>query len=126
MIYPADPGEPTVGFPMTNRYNHAQVRKYWQHVWDRNGVYELDDVGTGTVMGVPAHNERDHAFVTSHDPPIEQVVEPVERLVNQGTVLHGGEKMSKSKGNAVAPPRVRALPLQRRGGNRDGVRRTRR
>ena len=29
--------------------------------------------------------------------------EPVERLINQVTVLHGGEKMSKSKGNAVAP-----------------------
>jgi len=29
--------------------------------------------------------------------------EPVERLINQGTVLHGGEKMSKSKGNDIAP-----------------------
>jgi len=29
--------------------------------------------------------------------------EPVERLINQGTVLHGGEKMSKSKGNTVTP-----------------------
>jgi leucyl-tRNA synthetase len=29
--------------------------------------------------------------------------EPVERLVNQGTVLKDGKKMSKSKGNAIAP-----------------------
>jgi leucyl-tRNA synthetase len=29
--------------------------------------------------------------------------EPVDRLINQGTVLHGGEKMSKSKGNTVTP-----------------------
>ena len=29
--------------------------------------------------------------------------EPVERLINQGTVLHSGKKMSKSAGNAVAP-----------------------
>jgi leucyl-tRNA synthetase len=29
--------------------------------------------------------------------------EPVETLLNQGTVLHGGSQMSKSKGNAVAP-----------------------
>jgi len=29
--------------------------------------------------------------------------EPVERLINQGTVLHSGEKMSKSKGNDIAP-----------------------
>jgi leucyl-tRNA synthetase len=31
------------------------------------------------------------------------VREPVDRLLNQGTVLYDGEKMSKSKGNAIAP-----------------------
>jgi leucyl-tRNA synthetase len=31
------------------------------------------------------------------------VREPVERLLNQGTVRYDGEKMSKSKGNAIAP-----------------------
>jgi leucyl-tRNA synthetase len=62
--------------------------------------YVLDDVGTGAIMGVPAHNERDHAFALEQDLPIEQVVEPVgestaslpaEPFTEDGAVTNSGE-----------------------------------
>jgi leucyl-tRNA synthetase len=39
--------------------------------------YVLNNYGTGAVMAVPAHDERDYAFAQKFDLPINHVVEPV-------------------------------------------------
>lgn len=42
-------------------------------VWVAN--YVLMDYGSGAVMAVPAHDERDHAFAIKYELPIKQVLE---------------------------------------------------
>jgi leucyl-tRNA synthetase len=57
-----------LGRTVTNPVNGEQIPMY---VAD----YVLMEYGTGAIMAVPAHDERDHAFARAHDLPIRRVIE---------------------------------------------------
>ena len=81
-----------LGSYAVNRLNGAHVPIY---VAD----YVLPNYGTGAVMGVPAHDERDFVFASNYDLDIVQVVssggtnltELKEAFVEDGVLINSGE-----------------------------------
>src|SRR4051812_39119952 len=65
------------GFHATNPVNDAPIP-----IWVAD--YVLMDYGTGAIMAVPAHDERDEAFATKFGLPIVQVIGEDGRLVQSG------------------------------------------
>jgi len=61
--------------------------------------YVLMDYGTGAVMAVPAHDQRDHDFATKYQLPIKTVIqaknpedlEPNNAYTGNGTLIDSGE-----------------------------------
>jgi leucyl-tRNA synthetase len=60
-----------LGRTVTNPVNGEQIPMY---VAD----YVLMEYGTGAIMAVPGHDERDHDFATTFDLPIRRVIAPAE------------------------------------------------
>jgi len=60
--------------------------------------YVLGSYGTGSIMAVPAHDERDYEFAQAFDLPI---VEVVGKPKNMEGVYSGGGKMINSKSDAI-------------------------
>ena len=49
--------------------------------------YVLEDYGTGAIMCVPGHDERDFEFATKFGLPILQVIKPIDCTVAEGELL---------------------------------------
>jgi leucyl-tRNA synthetase len=84
-------GVPTGRFAI-NPYNGQRVP-----VWVAN--YILADYGTGAIMSVPGHDERDFDFATKYGLPIMQVIRPADAALavvlpftsEDGVLMNSGE-----------------------------------
>ncbi len=81
-----------IGAYVVNRLNNEKVP-----IWIAD--YVLMSYGTGAVMGVPAHDERDFAFAKKYNLPIRVVIAPPEwqgeeleeAYIEPGTVVNSGQ-----------------------------------
>ncbi len=63
--------------------------------------YVLGHYGTGAVMGVPAHDERDSAFAKKYNIPVKEVIEPVYIRTSGLDAVHEGESF-RDRASALA------------------------
>ena len=75
--------------------------------------YVLPSYGTGVIMGVPAHDERDFEFAKSHKIPIQMVIQPAtekgreeklpmqEAYTGQGTMINSGSFSGLSSDDGI-------------------------
>jgi leucyl-tRNA synthetase len=76
-----------LGTTVTNPVTHEAIP-----MWVAD--YVLMEYGTGAVMGVPAHDERDHAFARAYELPIRRVIaSEVDELpyTGDGPIVNSGE-----------------------------------
>ena len=89
-------------------------------IWITN--YVLADYGTGAVMGVPAHDERDFEFARKHGlaiaqvvaPPVFEEAEPLQAAyVEDGRLIASGDftGMSSERARAAIAARLQSLHL---------------
>ncbi len=63
--------------------------------------YVLLNYGTGAIMAVPAHDQRDYEFATAFNLPIRVVVLPARDTARHGTVLGEQNSASTLTGGAI-------------------------
>jgi leucyl-tRNA synthetase len=72
--------------------------------------YVLMEYGTGAIMAVPAHDQRDFDFATAFDLPIRRVVEPADGPAPEGEpfVAHTEDEVLVNSGRFTGMPSVAA------------------
>lgn len=88
--------------------------------------YVLSGYGTGAIMAVPAHDERDHAFATKFGLPIIQVVAPTNGAAIDLTVAFCEEGVAVNSGSLDGFPtqeakRKMTTELQAKGQGKSAV-----
>ncbi len=68
-------------------------------VWEAS--YVLPEYGTGAIMGVPAHDERDYEFAKKNNLPIKRVVEPIVVYTEGESAIKEGEPFTKRENVCV-------------------------
>lgn len=92
-----------IGAYVTNRLNGEKVP-----LWIAD--YVLGSYGTGAVMGVPAHDERDFAFALKYGLPIIPVIARLDGVAKSyafpGTLKTGFEQELKKAGISYEPQKA--------------------
>ncbi len=90
--------------------------------------YVLPGYGTGAIMAVPAHDERDYEFATKFDLPIRYVVAPASGELPEGQALveHTADEVLIDSGEFTGRPASEAIgeitkALEERGQGRAAV-----
>ncbi len=91
------------GFNATNPVNNETVP-----VWITN--YVMGGVGTGAIMGVPAHDERDYEFAKKYNLPIKEVV--VGTNVQEKAFTETGEVVNSDFLNGLPTPEAKEKMIQ--------------
>jgi leucyl-tRNA synthetase len=121
----ADPEKEKSGV-FTGRFATNPVNDHRLPIWVAD--YVLMEYGTGAIMGVPAHDERDFAFAQRFDLPVQTVVVPADGDAPEGGAYVGhsdDERLVESAqfSGMSSPDAKRAIVewLERRGKGRLAV-----
>ena len=78
--------------------------------------YVLMEYGTGAIMAVPAHDERDFEFASAHGLPVRQVVAPRDGAASDGAayVAHSGDEVLVNSGrfDGLASPAAKQAIIE--------------